>query len=246
MPAALYKLCRAPDSEPILITNEIVMQSSRQLQAPLLCSACEDILNCGGETWLLPLLATIDGAFPLYDILKKVPPDVTEPDCTMYAASKNAEIQTSKLVHFALAIFWKASAHSWRGGTRTPLISFGKYGDEIRKFVLGEGPFPRNCALIVAVESPPVKQISFNQPYLGSRSEFHSFFLYVPGISFGLAVGKQIKEPKSVCCYSHPAHPIILTAFSLGITEVMQRIASKARKSSKVQEYWLKRSGSAG
>jgi hypothetical protein len=70
--------------------------------------------------------------------------------------------------------------------------------------------------------------------------------LYVPGISFGLAVGKRIEEPKSVCCYSNPAHPIILTDFSLGITQVMQRFASKAKKSLKLQEYWRKRSMSAG
>ena len=52
MPAALYALCDAPDSRPVRVAADVVMQTSRQVQDYLLCAACEDALNKGGESWL--------------------------------------------------------------------------------------------------------------------------------------------------------------------------------------------------
>src|SRR5258708_14354554 len=61
LPSGVYKFCRAPDSEPIIVTPEVVMQSSREIQDYLLCKDCDQMLSQKGENWLLPLLAEIDG-----------------------------------------------------------------------------------------------------------------------------------------------------------------------------------------
>jgi len=83
----MYDYCRTADSEPVLMTTEVMMQTSRQLQDHLLCKLCEDVLNVGGEQWLLPLLARIDQTFPLLGIVEKFPPDQVDGEWKGYARS---------------------------------------------------------------------------------------------------------------------------------------------------------------
>lgn len=93
IPRAMYDYCRTADSEPVLMTTEVMMQTSRQLQDHLLCKRCEDVLNIGGEQWLLPLLARIDQTFPLLDIIEKLPPDQVEGDWKGYAAFRTQKLK---------------------------------------------------------------------------------------------------------------------------------------------------------
>src|SRR5256885_5057970 len=146
MPASLYDLCRAPDSEPVFVTSQVVMHTSRQTKHPLLCWNCEQLISSSGESWVLPRLATIDGKFPLVEILTSRPPEVVDDESTAYAAAKNPGIDVSKLLHFASSIFWKAAVHSWKGGQTEPQIELGPYADPLRRFVLKAGPFPTYMA----------------------------------------------------------------------------------------------------
>ena len=102
IPQAMYDYCRAGDSEPVLMTSRIVMQTSRQVQHPLLCLDCEDVLNKGGETWLLPLLATLDQKFPLLDIIERFEPDEVDGELRIFHASRNPAVEVDKLIHFAM------------------------------------------------------------------------------------------------------------------------------------------------
>jgi hypothetical protein len=74
MPAQVYGYCRPPGGHPISVSSRIVIASDRQLQTDLLCLECEDVLNKGGEMWLLPLLARYEGSFPSYDLLLRTAP----------------------------------------------------------------------------------------------------------------------------------------------------------------------------
>src|ERR1700730_2748482 len=89
LPKSLYALLKSKKKDPVMVTSEVARHTSRQVKHYLLCSDCEDILTRGGETWLLPLLATIEGNFPLFDIIARIRPEVDEPDIKAYAASKN-------------------------------------------------------------------------------------------------------------------------------------------------------------
>jgi hypothetical protein len=129
IPAALYDYCRAGDERPVRIGDGVVMQTDRQVQAPLLCSSCEQVLNRGGETWANSKFARLGGNFPLYEMITAVTPVVPN----LYPTASNPLIDREKLTHFALGIFWKASVHSWRGRDKTPLIGLGPYSDSIRK-----------------------------------------------------------------------------------------------------------------
>jgi len=53
LPAALYDYCRPPGGNPIAFSTE--RETSRQMQHPLLCRQCEDLLNKKGEMWILGL-----------------------------------------------------------------------------------------------------------------------------------------------------------------------------------------------
>jgi hypothetical protein len=115
LPRAAYDYCRPPVGNPLVANSELIIESSRQLQYPLLCEACEGVLNDGGEDWVVPLFARYGGGFGLFDLLKIMTPDGTENGYDGYSAAKNKEIKADRLIHFALGIFWKAAVHSWTG-----------------------------------------------------------------------------------------------------------------------------------
>jgi hypothetical protein len=214
MPAALYNYCRPPGGNPISFTTRLVIESSRQMQYPLLCEECEDILNKGGEDWILPLFARLDGSFPFHDLLTKMDPAVVHGDAKLYATAKNPEIDTTKLMHFAMGIFWKASVHSWRGGETDPLIDLGAYAEPIRKYLRSEGPFPAGMLLMIGVLPTPVKHIAFTVPYQGSSVNWRNFIFYVPGVEFTLLVGDALTADQQAASFTgNPERPILLVNF---------------------------------
>lgn len=243
MSRGLYDLCKTSDDDPIFVSSNVIMQSSRQLQHPLLCEACDGWLSREGESWVLPLLATIDGRFALFDLLKAVTPDVTDGDLTGYAASRIPEIDCPKLTHFAAGVFWKASVHSWRRGETAPLIELGKYGELLRTFLREKTPFPEKMILIVGLIPPPVKTINFCYPYRGSASGHHNFLFHVPGIEFALLVGNTVRvDDKASCFASHPLHPMIVSAgIASAIKGVVRGASKNAHRAKNVIPYLGKR-----
>jgi hypothetical protein len=238
MPAAMYDYCRPPGGHHISISSDLVIESDRQLQDYLLCFECEDSLNKGGETWLLPLLARYQGPFPFYDILTKVPPAAAEGGSVVYSAAKNTEIHCDKLIHFAMGVFWKASAHSWSGSRTEPMIELGPYGESLRKFLRGEAGFPDHMALTIGVLPAPVQQISFHNPYRGSNAQWHNFLFYVPGIEFALAVGKAVHDALGDICFArNPFRSIIVVDFAPDIQKIMKEVWKSARIAKNVKKY---------
>lgn len=168
------------------------MPTDRQTQDYLLCSECEGILNEGGETWVLPLFATMERKFPFYELLTSEAPLVDEKDGAVYLAANNPRIKVDKLLHFALGIFWKASVHSWRGDTKEPKIDLGPYSENLRKWLRSERALSEYIFLTISVSFPERAQIIFNEPYLGSRDDGRSFYFHVPGMLFMMHIGKSL------------------------------------------------------
>lgn len=232
IPRAIYDYLRSEGSEPVRITSTNAVQTSRQIQYPLLCLDCEGLLNREGENWLLPLLAGMDGTFPLYDMLSSSPPNVELGEARLYAAAQNPAIEAEKLAHFAIGVFWKASVHSW-GGEKRLLVDLGKYQEPVRAYLRGEAPFPNKTALIVAVLPASASQIAFSIPQLRSKGGYHSYTFYTLGIQFVLFVGNCVsREMKETCFVSNPAHPILVKDFSKDIiNNQFAPMLAKARKS---------------
>jgi hypothetical protein len=207
LPAALYHYCRNPECSPIRVGAK-VHPTDRQIEDYLLCRDCEIVLSRGGETWVIPRLATMERKFPLFDLLTEQPPSLSEGGADVYLAANNPSFKSDKLAHFAMGIFWKAAVHSWRCDDRITNIDLGPYANGVREGLLGEDRFPENICLQVAISTPAKAQILFINPYEGRRSEWHSFFAYVLGVLFVIHVGKQVRDASNLCFYQNPGHPI--------------------------------------
>jgi hypothetical protein len=241
IPRAIYDYCRPPEGNPIFISREVVMESSRQLQDYLLCNDCEDILNKGGESYMVGLLATIENKFPLYDIVMSVPPDVTLDGFAAHAAARNPRIETGKIVHFAMGIFWKAAVHSWSGQQVEPWIDIRPIKDDIRKFLRGEAGFPATAVLAIGITPSEKAQITFYQPYQGSTEQGLNFLFYVPGIEFTLIVGDDLPaDVRQQCFAMNPLHPILVGDFSSAVKSVIGPVWAGARKARNVEKYLRK------
>jgi hypothetical protein len=231
MPAALYDYCRKGEHKPIRVGNGFVLPTDRQTQDYLLCRGCEDVLNRGGETWILDKLATWERTFPLYDSLTKVAPLFEEHDMAVYLAASNPEIEANKLVHFALGLFWKASVHPWNRDASDPRIELGPYSDGIRLWLVGKGKYPEHTHLIVIVERPERAQITINDPYEGVREEHRTFFFHVPGILFMLALEATVDESIRALAITNAGNPINISEKLTGDFEkLMVRSLLSSRK----------------
>lgn len=181
IPAGVYRYCKAPGFDPVLMTDEFILPTQRQIRAYVLCSRCEVVLNMKGERWSVPLLAEQMGRFPLYELLNKKA--LIDSDDTMkaYDGSMSPRIKTEMLVHLALGIFYKAAVHGWRKAATAPIINLGDALKGIGAFLLGRGPFPQKVGLLMVLMPPPVPEALFTVPKaINNGSEF---FFYLPGNS---------------------------------------------------------------
>ena len=163
---------------------------------------------------MLPQLSTLQG-FPLYEKLTTVKPELVEEDVAAYASVKVPAIRIDFLTHFAMGIFWKSGVHDWRTGNGTLRLEFGPYREAIRRFLLGETPFPKHAYLTINVVPPSLPTISAYLPYRSKavRFAFHSF--YVPGVEFMLTLGKSTPDfLRTMCVASNAMRPILVGAFT--------------------------------
>ena len=231
IPQAMYDYCRKGEHRPIKVGDGVLFATDRQTQVVLLCKECEDVLNRGGEMWIAKKLATPEGTFPLYSILTTHPPDFDEGDYRFYFGARNADVETDKLTHLALGIFWKASVHSWRSRETEPCIDLGPYSDRIRFWLRGENEFPKNVYLLAEVFPPDRAQIALSGPYEGVRLGWRRFLLHLPGLSFTLNVGKTVDHTiRSLCIQTNPGHPIVVSIDTTKLTQQLSRTLHQSRK----------------
>ncbi len=218
------------------VGDGVIMQTDRQLQHPLLCADCEEILNKNGETWVNPKLATVKDGFPLYEILIRRQAAAEDEAGGIYFAVENGDIDVEKLTHFALGIFWKAAVHSWKGKERSPMIELGPYADRIRVWLRSESPFPRNVSLSVMLARADRALVAFTGPVERPPKVWRTFWLYVPGISFVLSVGRLIEaEMRETCIHENPTHPIFVADDVMGA--VWTRLKEQYQESRKTRGY---------
>ena len=232
IPRAVYEYVRADELHPIVVGGGTVRATSDQLQAELLCAECEQILNAGGERWIVGKLCTFDRQFPLYDLLRREPPIIRDPDGDVFDAGKNPEVDVHSLCHFALSIFWKASVYHWGFGE----ISLGPYSEAIREWIRGARAFPPNLALNVTVSRPSTAQILINPPYETAAPRYHAYLLHVPGILFRLSVGKQIPLEEKILCLCSGTGRLIMVS-DTATQKIHHLNLQKFKESTKTKSY---------
>jgi hypothetical protein len=236
--AAIYRILRddgrAANPNPVLITPEGQVQSSKQQRAFLLCRSCEAILSREGEDWIFRHGMKNDGGFPLADVLRRSRPSVgTLGEHTrLYESALIPEINTAAITHFAMGIFWKASIHGWNTDGTIP-VNLGEYDDEIRRFILGEADFPKDAVLAVMVREGGAIDRLTHTPTGIAGPQVSTYQFAIPGFSFVLTIGTNIPERTSQYCFVRGlGKPIVTTiAVEQFLFQQAQGAIARAQKS---------------
>jgi hypothetical protein len=160
MPSALY----APGKKGIqFATRSQSGQNPQHMKAHLLCSDCEQRFNRLGESEVLRWLAPkARKQFPLHDRLRVALPCGEIPPQSVYNSTdvgysvyngNDVGLDTEKFAYFTLSVAWRRSIHEWINfdGTPLPPMNLGAFGEDMRKFLLGETGFPPDTAIMIIV-----------------------------------------------------------------------------------------------
>jgi hypothetical protein len=237
VPKAVYPYCRAGDLDPVMIRHDVILPTQRQIYWHLLCEECEDVLNKGGESWVVPLLAEQMGKYPLFDLLDLRALHASDRELSVYHAAKIPAIKTDKLVHLAMGIFFKASVHSFQKTVSKPMIDLGQIQSPIRQFLRRAGPFPPDTVLMLSLTPSPVKYACFTVPIQTKNEYAKQYFFYLPGLRFTLVTGPRTREAKMVCLHATPEKIIFVEDLSQEIKKWFELGSKGARRTKKFFEY---------
>ena len=224
MSAGLYRLCRADGYEPVHLSSEVIRPTSKQTTYHLLCRDCEQCLCQGGERWVLPLLPRVAGSFPLLDYTKTCLPIYSDEERAVFSTAANPNIDAAKLIHFAIGLFWKASVHSWRGKESEPAVPLGQHQEALRLYLLGQAELPADVALVISLDSAPVRLIGFIEPYRADGGEFSKFLCFVPGMLLALYTGAGAQDALNLLSVNASTHR------NLQFEEISKRIRGLSRR----------------
>ena len=191
LPKNFYKATHGPGENPVYLRSDRTRETSKQTTAPLLADCCEQRFSGRGESWAA-LNLWRDTGFPLRDALAQVAgPEVKRfRECDAAAAG----VDVNQLVCLGASIFWRAGVHHWKlPEAPARLINLGRYEDALRRFLLDQQPFPVEMVLMATVNTGARASGVIGLPRGGRCPEgFHVYFFDGPGITYGLAVGKEI------------------------------------------------------
>jgi hypothetical protein len=212
IPAGCYAYCESELVSPLRVGNGVIFTTDRQTKDYLLCADCEEILNKGGEAWMIPKFTTIKHSFPFFTMLTNDPPFAEEGGAALYNAGANPLIDVQKVTHFAMGIFWRASVHSWEKGGVEPMIDLGPYSESIRTWLRGDTVFPEHVYLSISVSRPPHARVNMAAPFAASRKEWRTFSMYILGVFYGLCVGR-LTDPifKLISFFPAEGHTVMVS-----------------------------------
>jgi hypothetical protein len=203
--AAIYRVLRdnkrIANPNPIVLSPEGRVQTSKQQWAHLLCRSCEAILSREGEDWIFRYGMKNDDRFLLADILRAIKPSVGTPTehTRLYESVLVPEINADAITHFAVGMFWKASIYGWNTDGSVPVNLRGQ-DEEFRRFLLGQIGFPHKAVLAVMVREGGVIDKLTHTPAGIVGLETSTFQFPIPGFSFVLTLGENIPERISQYC----------------------------------------------
>jgi hypothetical protein len=150
LPAGVYRRLRGTTTKnpnPVLLTEDVCVATSRQPMEPMLCRCCEHLFNRNGEKWLLENCLQPDGTFPLRDAVNQG----QQLSSGKVVARSAPHVETAKLEYFSASIFWRSSACKMSYSHQDRPVRLGrKYEDDFRQYLLGQAGFPTNAELYMA------------------------------------------------------------------------------------------------
>jgi hypothetical protein len=199
---------------PVLITPNAAVQTSRQDWAHLLCSDCEQIFSKNGEHWVFKNGLKADGSFKLASMLAATIPDISDSKSTstkLYYAAGIPEINIAALTYFAASMFWRASIYPWTSDKRIP-VKLGTYDEAFRLYLLGLAAFPESAALWVIVREKSEIDRLTHEPISEKINSVYNHRFSMPGFHFQLFVGKNIPDIyRKYCFVAGERNPLIVS-----------------------------------
>lgn len=237
LPAAVYAQLREDtqqDPNPVLITKNISLTTSRQITDRVLCAECEQRFSKFGEAWVLANMSRCDG-FSIQDALVAAKPVECNDSFAYYSSAAIPAINMDALVYFALSVFWRASAHMWKNVSGFMQgIELGPFEESIRKFLHGDDAFPADTVVLVSVW--PTKDVlpAAYTPRRGRAPGYHCFNFLIPGLEFKLLTGKQVPEALRIAF----KEKVIFSAMSVvsDTMEAFTKLVSTSRPSKGLRE----------
>jgi len=184
------------------------------MKAPLLCFDCEQRLCKNGESWVLAHCLKKDRTFPLAaSILAASSPDLSSDETTtkIYYASGIPAINIDAISYFAASMFWRGSIHPWNEDGTCP-VRLGPFEEHFRRYLMGLQPFPKDCALWVAVrQRREIDRLTY-APFGERQGNMHVYKFPMPGLAFMTVVSKNIPANfRDRCFVQGRGNPIIVT-----------------------------------
>jgi hypothetical protein len=216
LPAGVYRILRddgEKNPNPWQLTRTNSVQTSWQMKAPLLCFDCEQRLCKHGEAWVLAHCLKKNGAFPLASILAGRSTALASDETTtrIYHAFGIPEININAISYFAASMFWRGSIHPWNEDGTCP-VSLGPFQEQFRQYLMELQPFPKDCALWVAVrQEKEIDRLTY-APFGERQGNIHVYKFPIPGLAFLTAVSKNIPSNFRDRCFVHGhGNPLIVT-----------------------------------
>jgi hypothetical protein len=153
-----------------------------------------------GEDWVLSNYWRSKDEFRIRDaLLRHKPFAVSSTGTTVYKGVEIPEIDIGKLIYFGLSVFWRASVHRWRVGKRIVHLELGRYSEALRLFLFDK-QFPQHMLFVVRVSGVKeyIPVVSDPDSKKGEGHHVHQFS--IPGLTFTLAVGQKIPDPRHRYC----------------------------------------------
>jgi hypothetical protein len=221
LPRSVYKSNRGRalnNQNPVVLGSQI-RQDQDQVTDYVFCSECEQRFNKYGEGWVLARIPHDYGQpFALQDALKKETPFHIEPGLDLYAGASISAFDMDKLVYFASSIFWRGAVHRWETsrGELTLHVELGKRAEMLRKFLLGEAPFPQDLWLTVIVW--PFTQIlnAGLVPAPDHQEGWNRHWFYVSGLGFVLHFGDAVPAEVKRGCAQNTSQRVITVERAFG------------------------------
>ena len=232
VPAAMYKYLRDPDEtkknrNPLIVTTKVTSTTSRQVTDYVLCADCEGLFNRNGENWLLKQVWNRKG-FPLSERLSVALPRYTFENFLAFSGTATG-VDTEQLGYFALSVIWRAAVHQWHTpfGGKTTVLNLGAVEEPIRKFLLGEVPFPTDVVILATVCTDPYSRAIFYMPSQTSGIPGTSIVMLTLGIHFMVFIGSTIPPIlRELCCVRSTSKLIFQRDCSAKTLEAFTQIMS--------------------
>jgi hypothetical protein len=208
MPKSAYKLIgRANEGAPVILKEKVAIQKDEQIKAYVLCQECEQRFSENGESWVMKFCHREGEGFKLKNLIEASKPLLGDDKLRVYSAANIAVIDIEKLAYFAASILWRGSVHKWKSG-RDQLngLDLGtKYEEELRLYLLGQTPFPRNAVLWVSVIPSAELSNTILVPTGEKKGWYWRYKFTILGITFHFFLGGRIDtDIRSFCAYRSP------------------------------------------